>query len=75
MSAKHTPGPWDASGLIVYDTCMDGVASVHTAADAILIAAAPEMLDALRYARRFLNAQDHDTSYIDGVIAKAEGRS
>lgn len=43
----HTPGPWDASGLTVYDTCLDGVASTHTAADAHLIAAAPELLEAL----------------------------
>lgn len=42
-----TPGPWDASGLTVYDTCLDGVASTHTAADAHLIAAAPELLEAL----------------------------
>lgn len=42
---KHTPGPWDASGLTVYDTCLDGVASTHTAADARLIAAAPELAD------------------------------
>ena len=39
----YTPGPWDASGLTVYDTCMDGVASCHTGADARLIAAAPDL--------------------------------
>lgn len=45
-----TPGPWDASGLTVYDTCLDGVASTHAAADAHLIAAAPELLEALQHA-------------------------
>ena len=46
--SKHTPGPWEASGLTVYDTCMDAVASVHSAADARLIAAAPDLLAALK---------------------------
>lgn len=41
----YTPGPWDASGLTVYDTCMDGVASCHAGADARLIAAAPVLRD------------------------------
>lgn len=40
-----TPGPWDASGLTVYDTCMDGVASCHAGADARLIATAPDLRD------------------------------
>lgn len=44
----HTPGPWDAGGLTVYDTCMDGVASCHSAEDARLIAAAPDMFEALQ---------------------------
>ncbi len=43
-------------------------------ANAQLIAAAPELLDALKYARRFLNQKDHDTKYIDDIIQKAEGR-
>lgn len=44
-------------------------------ANARLIAAAPELLQALKYARRFLRGIDHDVDYVDGVIAKAEGRS
>lgn len=44
-----TPGPWDGVGLTVYDTCLDGVASCHTGADARLIAAAPTLAaDTLR---------------------------
>lgn len=44
-------------------------------ANARLIAAAPDLLEALKYARRFLRGLDHDVDYVDGVIAKAEGRS
>ena len=44
-----TPGPWDGVGLTVYDTCLDGVASCHTGADARLIAATPTLAaDTLR---------------------------
>lgn len=38
-----------------------------------LIAAAPDLLEALIYARRFLKAGDHDTEFVDGAIAKARG--
>jgi hypothetical protein len=44
-------------------------------ADCALIAAAPEMLEALRYVRRFLDPLDHDTDYVDSIIAKAEGQA
>ncbi|WP_395454682.1 hypothetical protein ACHMW5_13450 [Azospirillum melinis] len=40
-------------------------------ANETLRAAAPELLEALRYARRFLKPGDHDTAYVDAVIAKA----
>lgn len=53
LEAEATPGPWDVSGLTVYDTCMDSVASTHSAADAALIAAMrnalPELLKALEW--------------------------
>lgn len=42
-------------------------------ADARLIAAAPDILAALKYARRFLNGVDHDVNYVDASITKAEG--
>ena len=38
-----------------------------------LIAAAPELLAALVYARRFLKPEDHDTEFVDAAIKKAKG--
>ncbi|SFR07112.1 hypothetical protein [Desulfoscipio geothermicus] len=32
-----------------------------------------ELLEALKYARRFLNKENHDTDYIDEIIRKAKG--
>jgi hypothetical protein len=40
-----------------------------------MIAAAPDLLEALQYARRFMRKDLHDTDYIDGVIAKATGET
>lgn len=34
---------------------------------------AQELLDALKYARRFLNKENHDTDYVDEIILKAKG--
>ena len=34
---------------------------------------ATELLEALRYARRFLKPADHDTAFIDSAITKATG--
>jgi len=72
----HTPGPWDASGLTVYDTCLDGVASTHTAADARLIAAAPDLLEALeeQVAECFDEACEMCARH-EAIIAKARGQS
>lgn len=45
--------------------------SIKTEAEAQLLAAAPDLLDALKYARRFLNARDHDTALVEAAIQKA----
>ena len=42
-------------------------------ANARLIAAAPDLLDALLYARRFLKPKEVDMAFIDAAIAKATG--
>lgn len=41
--------------------------------NAKLMAVAPELLKALVYARRFLRKDEHDTDYVDSIIAKARG--
>lgn len=45
----------------------------QTMANARLITAVPDLLAALRYARRFLRAEDHDVAFVDNAIAKATG--
>lgn len=100
--AKHTPGPWRVYGAqngnyrIVYNESGNWLAEVfddgepipgRVEADALLIAAAPEMLDALRQIVRWhgrrggpsddlLPIEDQDAEIADAIcaIAKAEGR-
>lgn len=85
---RNTPGPWKLKGVFnVTDERGRGVATCGGYADgkdgtyeenlanAALIAAAPEMLEALKYARRFLKPEGADLSFIDAAIAKAEGRN
>ncbi len=42
-------------------------------ADCVLCAAAPELLEALKYARRMVKALECDIAFIDAAIAKATG--
>ena len=44
-------------------------------ADANLIASAPELLEALEHARRFLDTYGYDVTDIDSVLAKAKGEA
>ena len=83
----HTPGPWKFTRLphqfAIYreDGSGQAIATVTREEHARLIAAAPELLAALKEARRALIAADdgygaYDTE-IDAatdIIAKAEGR-
>ena len=76
-SQAHTQGPWSCvpgEFFSVY-SYVDGepIAVPKTEANAALIAAAPELLEAMKYARRFLKPADADTAFIDAVITKAEG--
>lgn len=86
--AKHTPGPWR---LEKYEDRMQiqkpsgvNIATVHIWDDAVLIAAAPELLEALKHAAKIINGEwGHDLSEgsmsgvpqdIRAAIAKAENR-
>jgi hypothetical protein len=64
MSAKHTPGPWEfvpagntpvvqQAGIFPHGFICN-VASLNFVADARLIAAAPDMLEALKKAEQFI---------------------
>lgn len=88
MSAEHTPGPWAAdgcniiaSGYIVATVHWHSGAS-HEAANARLIAAAPDLFDALNVALGWATGgMDGDWRECDHVelmraaIAKARGQS
>jgi hypothetical protein len=41
-------------------------------ANARLIAAAPDLLEALKYARRCMDSIEHDLEFVDAAIAKAQ---
>lgn len=76
--AQHTPGPWKASGNGVHagSRC---VAITHMEPreqridDALLIAAAPEMLAALKIISG-LDIHHEALRIVDAAIVKAEGR-
>jgi hypothetical protein len=86
---KHTPGPWEYRGkpeigYIVFQTWDTPTAGyVHTEGDARLIAAAPEMLEALKlfydWSKNVTKYPPYwvQTTFVDKcseIIAKAEGR-
>lgn len=89
MRVTHTPGPWTARGTagherhgqsVVYaDTDGKDVAIIYDGdADACLIAAAPQMWEALLEASRALTeldplAEHHNATMLDDAIRKARG--
>jgi len=76
---KHTPGPWlvadpnpsisvlvhTGSQVIAACPCLSDEPNVNE--NARLIAAAPDMLDALQAADQFITEQLHDAFYADGI--------
>lgn len=87
MKPKYTPGPWAVNDMVanyvVYKPNGKGIARTdyhneQALADATLMAAAPEMLEALKlWQRLIVTSPDADRSqlaYLNSVIAKAEGR-
>jgi hypothetical protein len=86
MSGTHSPGPWAVVEILQPElsftvTVNDGsfeVADVWGKSDARLIAAAPDMLTALRMVEKRLaelNNSPTALSFARAAIAKAEGRS
>ena len=88
--SKHTPGPWALSKSRAGHSivCASGrtVAAAHllgtihpvdeVEANAHLIAAAPEMYEALKWARILLDIEGkYSLIGIDMALAKAEGRT
>ena len=79
MSA-HTPGPWTAvqDGNVdwyIVDENESVIVFGLSEPDARLIAAAPDMLDALRAVRAYHNGgSPYSVDAIDAAIAKAEGK-
>lgn len=81
--ALHTPGPWsffaDGGDFTIYDdsylnrhiasTSNGGVPQDQVEANTRLIAAAPELLEALRACRSVLDALMGDTDPLDGTPA------
>lgn len=84
MKTKHTPGPWTVE-VGQTETCIESkyqtIALDVSNCDADLIAAAPEMLEALEEASKLLAQISTKTGMsffsvggmIDGVIRKARG--
>lgn len=82
---KHAQGPWNVDGKLIIDAGDNGIASCYSEANAQLIAAAPELLEALIEIKNTievgvlestLNNKPCRELLIDGLnklIAKAEG--
>lgn len=76
-----TAKQWEAKGSYVFEggDCIaicdtDNASTATYARRAKIMAAAPDLLEALKYARRFLRGIDHDVDYVDAAIAKAEDK-
>lgn len=91
MKTKHTPGPWTVNGrwvsqgehrTICNATEMTMKSLVRQAAEyeqacanAQLIAAAPDMLEALEFLLDTWTMDDHSRQLVNDVIRKARGES
>ena len=85
-NGAHTPGPWvidpcwdilgntdDGNGMVCQITT-DAVPRDEAEANARLIAAAPELLEALREATSALKGNGYGVEDLEAALAKAEGR-
>ena len=85
--SKHTPGPWDvyvpddldgktygidgADGSAVVYFGFDRTEGIRDIANARLIAAAPELLEALQTVKKMMDQEPVDFAIIDEVIHQA----
>lgn len=85
VKSQHTPGPWKRlpqTRVIYYgkgslDEVICRMEGTGYSADASLIAAAPDLLEAAKYSLRIMMASgfnDDSLSLIRTAIAKAEGK-
>lgn len=84
---SHTPGPWlnagrsagahihADSGEVAWLRSYVGISDEEIAANACLIEAAPDLLEALVYAAELLEYGGFDMEKVDKAIAKARGLS
>lgn len=72
---KHTPPPWVIRGQVIIGNEMNGYICTWSgrSANALLIAAAPDMISALFLARDVLSDMGAQVDVIDAVIEKATG--
>lgn len=90
MTSKHTPGPWnveDETPFSLWVSCPDGKNPLHQnrlnrdrLANARLMAASPDLLEALRIALEVMSSVDGENNCSRGInaaeyaIAKATGQ-
>lgn len=83
METKHTQGEWKVSpanktrvlvdrDILISDARVTiPIGREEAEANAKLIAAAPDLLEALKYVKRFLVSTEVDINFIDQAIKKA----
>ena len=81
MSAQHTKGSWSLNGNLIEGPDGETIAYITAysrltpkqKANARLIAAAPELLGALKRAKRHLSVYSEEFDMAEQAIAKVEG--
>ena len=76
IETKFTPGPWYSDGIFVCDANDNDVCACEQEnweADAYLIAAAPDLYEALEYTAQLLEALGGTTHTAQAALAKARG--
>lgn len=77
--ARHTAGPWEVNARGVDEwgnnlVAINGAQGMDAVDRSRLIAAAPEMLEFLRWLQRNVDTGPRCYEKLDAIVAKAEGR-